>query len=509
MQKLPKSVRTGHQIRLGTLSLLTATLAIVLAVLVYLLIGLLPASIRKSDLTTKKVTELSDVSKDYLTSVEEDITVRLVAVAGQEDPTLMSFLERVDECSDRLNVLTVDPAVHPGVIANYSDTDLPDNSLIVSSDKRYKVLMNYDLYLFSVYDEQNQTSLGEYTYSDFYTLLTNYSAYFTAGLYSYEQLFSGENAIVSAVDYVTSDSLPTVYTLGSHGEYELPDGLLSALSMDNMEVKELTLGASASVPEDADCILIHAPATDLSDRELELLSDYLEKGGNLMLITDYRAVELDNLSRLLSNYGLSGSYGYLYESNADSYLSYEDLILANTDSAASYLGLGSYAAAFVDAHPIFFPEDSEEIPDRPIAYVSLFRTSESGRLHLLAEGETSGDGTGSTDSTDSTDGTGCYNMGVLATTDSSHIVWISSSYFLSSEINSTVAGGNYVYIVALLEKICNKPDSLSIASKAMVEDSLVINTAQAIFWTVILVVLVPIAVFVIGIAVNLKRRHRS
>lgn len=502
MNKFPKSVRSGHQIRLGTLSLLTATLAIVLAVLIYLLIGLLPVSIRKSDLTTKKVTELSNVSKDYLTSVEEEITVRLVAVAGQEDPTLMSFLERVDECSDRLNVLTVDPAVHPGVIANYSNTDLPDNSLIVSSDKRYKVLMNYDLYLFSVYDEQNQTSLGEYTYSDFYTLLTNYSAYFTAGLYSYEQLFSGENAIVSAVDYVTSDSLPTVYTLGSHGEYALPDGLLSALSMDNIEVKELTLGASASVPGDADCILIHAPATDLSDRELELLSDYLEKGGNLMLITDYRAVKLENLSSLLSNYGLSGSYGYLYESSADSYLSYEDLILANSDSAGSYLGLGSYAAAFVDAHPIYFPEDSEEIPDRPIAYVSLFQTSESGKLHLLTEGETEG-------GTDSTDGTGCYNMGVLATTDSSHIVWISSSYFLSSEINSTVAGGNYVYFVALLEKICNKPDSLSIASKAMVEDSLIINTAQAIFWTVILVVLVPIAVLTVGITVSLKRRHRS
>lgn len=506
MRKFSKSVRTEHQIRLGTLSLLTATLAIVLAVLVYLLVGLLPSSVRKSDLTTKKVTELSDVSKDYLRSVEDEITVRLVAVAGQEDPTLSSFLERVSECSDRLHVETVDPAVHPGIIAHYSDTDLPDNSLIVSSDKRFKILMNYDLYEFSVYDEQNQTSLGEYAYSDFYTLLTNYSAYFTAGLYSYEQLFAGENAIVSAVDYVTSDTLPTVYTLGSHGEYALPDGLLSALSMDNIEVKELTLGASASVPGDADCILIHAPSTDLSDRELELLSDYLKNGGNLMLITDYRATRLENLCSLLAEYGLSGSYGYLYESNADSYLSYEDLILAQTDSAKSYLGLDSYAAAFVDAHPIFYPEDSDEIPDRPISYVSLFRTSDSGRLHLLTDEESNGDTEGSTDATD---GVGCYNMGVLAAANSSHIVWISSSYFLNSEINSTVAGGNYVYFTALLEKLCNKSDSLSIASKSMVEDSLVINTAQAVFWTVILVALVPILILAVGIAVNLKRRHRS
>lgn len=498
-EKLQKNIRQG---KLGTVLILSAALAIVACVLLYLLTGLLPSKIRRIDLTTYGLTDLSEETEKYLKNVDQKVRICLVSVAGQEDTTISGFLERVGELSDKITVETVDPAVHPAFIANYSDTDLADNSLIFISDKRFKIVKSYDLYQYSVYDAASEKTLGVYGYSDFYTLLTNYAAYFSAGYYTYEQLFCGESAVASAVDYVTTDDLPVVYSLRGHGESPLPDGILSAMSMDNLERKDLVLSAAGSVPADADCILIHAPASDLSDSERALISDYLERGGNLFLITDYRAADLPNLSALLAEYGLSGGRGYLYEAESDSYISYDDLILAKCDSAASYLGLGAYTALFTDAHPIFFSEDTDEIPEgKPVSYVSLFQTSENGHYHPLAGDEDRDSGS------DANDPTGRYHMGVLASSGSAHIAWISSSYFLNPDYNSIAAGGNYVYFLALLEKISGKGDSLAIASKAMVEDSLVINGGQAIFWTVILTAMIPVCLLCAGIVVTVRRRR--
>ncbi len=498
-EKTPKTARQG---KLGTVLILSAALATVACILLYLLIGLLPSKLRRIDLTTYGLTDLSEEAETYLKGVDQKVRICLVSVAGQEDTTISSFLERVGELTDKITVETVDPAVHPAFIAGYSDTDLADNSLIVISDKRFKIVESYELYQFSVYNAVDQEEIGVYGYSDFYTLLTNYAAYFSAGYYTYEQLFRGESAIASAVDYVTTDDLPVIYSLRGHGESTLPDGILSALSMDNLVQKDLVLSAAGSVPADADCILIHVPTSDLSEGERTLLAEYLKKGGNLFLITDYRAAELSNLTALLADYGLSGAKGYLYESNDDSYISYDDLILAKSDSVSSYLGLGSYSALFADAHPIYYKENSEEIPvGKPVSYVSLFQTSAGGRFHALAENEDNASGA------DDNDPTGTYHMGVLASTDVSHIAWISSSYFLNPDYNSISAGGNYIYFVALLEKISGKNDSLSIASKAMVEDSLVINGGQAVFWTVILTAIVPACLLICGIVVSVRRRR--
>lgn len=505
----PDSVRSAKQGKLGSVLVISAALALLAAVLLFLLTGMLPSRARRIDLTSSGLTDLSKATEDYLKGVDQDVRVCLVSVAGQEDPTVSGFLERVGELTPRITVETVDPAVHPGFIANYSENDLSDNSLIVISDKRSKVIESHELYRFEVTDALEGEPLGTYEYSDFTALVTNYASYFSAGYYTYEQLFRGESVIASAVDYVTTDDLPVVYTLKGHGESPLPDGILSAMSMDNLETKDLILTAAGSVPTDADCVLIHAPLSDLADSERSLLDAYLQKGGNLFLITDYRAAGLPNLTGLMKRYGLSAGRGYLYESNDEDYISYDDLILAHTGTASDYLGLGAYNALFADAHPIYTSENPDDLPEgAPVSYVPLFMTSENGRFHALAEDEDIGSGSGNGDSNDDPDDpTGVYNMGIMASDGASSAVWISSSYFLSPDFNSMAAGGNSVYFLALLEKITGKSDSLAIASKAMEENALVINGGQAIFWTVILVALIPAGILIAGIIVTIRRRR--
>ena len=58
------------------------------------------------------------------------------------------------------------------------------------------------------------------------------------------------------------------------------------MEKENIDLAELSLLTEEGVPEDADCVLIYAPQTDISQDELEMLQKYLQAGGGLFLITD-------------------------------------------------------------------------------------------------------------------------------------------------------------------------------------------------------------------------------
>lgn len=478
----------------GIITAACALLAASICVLVYTLSGLLPVSVRKIDLSRHKTTELSDEALNFIDGISDNIEIYLISETGKEDTLITSFIERVTEASDKIKLDTVDPAVQPSFVSKYSDTDLDDNSLIVVSKKRSKIIECYDLYTFTVYDESDN-ELGEYRYEDFYTMLQNYSSYFSAGYYTYTQQFDGENTLLSAIDYVTSDVLPTVYALTGHGEQSISEGLISSLSIDNIDCETLILtGNMEEITDKSRCIIINSPSSDISSSELSLLNNYLDGGGNIILLTSAEAVEFTNLMSLTERYGLVGTNGYVYEENAENYFGYSDIILPNCASASAYLNLGLYSAALVSAHPITISEEENEVN---ASYVTLFTTSDTARFKESNDNDTV---------QNDNDSVGQYTVGVVATTSKSSFIWISSSYFIESSVNSYVNGNNYIYFVSLCEKLCGKTKSLSIESKAMVEDSLVLNQAQAIFWTGILVVIIPVAVIIIGVFVTVKRR---
>lgn len=486
----------GRLLKNGAITAISALLAMIIVALSLALVGLLPTSVRKIDLSGKKVTELSDDANGYIDRIDTDVTIYLVSEVGKEDTVIKSFLERINERSDSITLQFVDPVLEPSLITKYSDKSLEDNSLIVTSDKRSKVIGCYDLYTFSVTDESEGKELGVYRYEDFFTLLQTYSAYFTSGYYSYTQEFDGENVLLSAIDYVTTDTLPTAYALSGHGEAAIEGGLLSALSLDNVDLKSLILTPdSKDLLMVAGCVIINSPTSDISELELSILREYMSDKGSIILTTSPYAAKFENLMSLTADYGLYGKCGYVYEEDAENYFGYKDMLLPDCASASAYLNLGSYAASLVTAHPIII---SDEEPSG-ISYVTLFKTSESSRFSAQddANNESAEDPSGS------------YTLGVVASDASSSLVWISSSYFTESSVNSYVNGGNNIFFVAICERLCGKLRSLSIESKAMVEDSLVINSAQAIFWSGIFVGVIPLSVILIGVFVTLRRKRRE
>ena len=485
------------KLRYGSFAILISALLILIALGINLLISLLPSDILRIDLTELKLAELSDVTRDYLASLSEDVTIYHVCITGEEEETVSDLLTKYGEASKKISVKRIDPAVRPSFVSQYSDDTLENNSLIVVSGKRAKVVDYYNMFTFDLYytdDSGNQVHQGEMSYADFQTFYQYYSDYFGA-YYTYDTLFAGEAVTTSAIDYVTTDNLPKVYTVSGHGESELSSSLLAGIALDNIDCRELSLSASG-IPDDADCVIINAPLTDISENESSCLSDYLKKGGNLILFTDPEHLELPNLLAVTKDYGLGCETGYICESTR--YLGQAYMVIADVTVAAQTLGISGYATVMPLSHPLTYTKTEN------VAYLEMFSSSDQAFITKeISDGEN--DGEAGLEK-------GRYLMGIMASSSAengkaSRIMWFSSSSFASDEINNYSTGGNYTYLLSLIEKMTGKTSSLSIASKDFVEPSLIISFAQVCFWTAVFCVVIPLSV--LGICLYFYRKRRK
>ena len=290
-----KAALTTRAVRVGGYSVAAAAIVIAIIVAANALVRALPAQWTQFDTTSSQLFSISDQTESIVGSLETPVTIHWIVQSGQEDATLETLLERYQALSENLTVEKVDPVVSPTFLEQYDVGSVYNNSLIVESEARYRYVDYYDIY--------------EYDYTNYYT----------TG--SVDMNFAGEGAITSAVSYVVNDDLPKVYTLTGHGEGSLSSDFQSAAEQDNMEFEELSLLSAETVPEDADCVLILAPQSDIADVELTALQAYLDGGGRLLLITDppQEGAELTNLETLMAGYGVHAVDGIVVEEDQANY----------------------------------------------------------------------------------------------------------------------------------------------------------------------------------------------
>ena len=227
-----------------------------------------------------------------LKDLDKDVIIYQIAQSGSEDENISNLLQRYADESDHITVEQKDPVVNPKFISEYTSDNLSSNSLIIVCGDMNKVVNYTNIY---------ESSLDYYTYSSK-----------TTG-------FDGEGQITSAIAYVTSENLPVMYTLEGHGEQDLDSTVKEDIEKANMEIKSLNLLTEGSVPEDASCLLIDAPKTDISENEKTALIEYLENGGKAMIFSDYTGQEMPNFDAVLENYGVNRVDGLVFEGDSQHY----------------------------------------------------------------------------------------------------------------------------------------------------------------------------------------------
>lgn len=464
--------------RAGGYSLAAAAIVIAIAVALNLMVGTLPASWTKVDLTDTGLYSLSSQTDQLVSALEEDVTVYWIVQDGSQDSTLEQLLERYESLSKHLKVVEKDPVVYPNFAQQYTDATLYNNSLIVVCGDRSRYISYYDIYV------------------------TDYSAYYTTGTTSTQ--FAGESELTSAIDYVTNEDLPTVYTLTGHGESDLPTELSQGVEDENLLLEELSLVSGEAVPEDADAIILYSPQRDISSDEKDALLTYLQGGGKLLLVTDYTDTDMPNLAEVMAYYGTSLMDGIVLEGDSNHHMqgyNYYLLPDINSHDITQPLVDGGYYILMPIAQGISV---SDELRDG-LTVTQLLTTSDSA--YAKADGYNI-----TTFDKEEGDTDGPFALGVAITEDvedgQTGIVWLTTSYMFDSENNMRVAGANNDLFLNALDWMCQRENSISIRAKDLSTEYLTVSSSTASTWSVILVAVVPLAFLACGAVVTIRRRRR-
>lgn len=292
MEKMKKKTgKFGNMFRTsgtrnGSYSVGLTVVVIAIVIVLNLVIGQLPESLRNLDVSSTRIYEISDTTTDLLDSLDEDVDMTVLAVRDDTDDRITTFLSKYEALSDHINIEWVDPVLHPSALTEY---DTSENTIVISCEATGK---------------STTVSFDDILVPDMYS-------YYYYGSTDYTE-FDGEGQLTSAVNYVTSDVEKTIYQTTGHGEGTLSTTITDLMDQNNYNLSEINLLMTTSIPEDCDLLLMYEPATDLSDDETEMLRNYLADGGKVMiLLGDTNATELPNLETVLEEYGMQAADGYI------------------------------------------------------------------------------------------------------------------------------------------------------------------------------------------------------
>ena len=121
---------------------------------------------------------------------------------------------------------------------------------------------------------------------------------------------STEEDLVNAIVKVSSGGSKTVYFTQGHNELNLgsqdPDGgsgIQKALENSNYAVKSVNLVQTMAVPPDCSVLVVAGPQVDFPTQELDLVEQYLARGGKLLALVDPRR-PLKNVRSFLASVGI-------------------------------------------------------------------------------------------------------------------------------------------------------------------------------------------------------------
>lgn len=457
----------------GTYSV--AATAIVLAILIALniLVSALPAGLTRYDISSAKLYSITSNTKVIVNSLKDDVTIYWIVQSGKEDNIIETLLSKYESLSDHITVVKKNPDVYPAFAEQYTDEAVQNNSLVVECGDRSRFIGYDDIYIQE---------------ADIYS-------------YSYNTSFDGEGAITSAIDYVVTEDLPQLYILEGHGEQELPANFSEQIEKENIETNTLSLLTVDAVPEDADAVLIYEPASDLSSEEAQMLSEYAENGGKLLVIAGPTQDEnLENLSGILAEYGVETCEGIVVEGDRERYTLQPHVLLPemNEHEITSSLIEEHYYPNMPISQGLIVNEEKAGGAVTELLTTSPASFSKISGYSLSTYEKEEGDIDGPFAVAVSID---CANEG--------QIVWFSSAAFLDDMYNALSSGSNSDLAMNALSSLIGENEAMAIRSKSLNYNYLSISDSVASLLKALMIGIFPLAYLGIGTCIILKRRRKQ
>lgn len=455
------------------------------------------------DTTGEESFSLTDDTVDFVSQLEQDITIYVLASekdykdGGEYFIQANTLLHAYENASDKIKLQYVDLSTNPTFTEKYPEEDLNTYNIIVQGENSYKYLLETDLF---EYDE-------EYLYY--------YGSYVVNGS-------NVEEAITSAILNVTLEDKPKVTFISdvTEEDYSAFKTLLDNNGFETAEVSP-TVG---TIPEDTSIVVLYAPTTDLDSEFVSSLNDFLLNNGNygkqLLYFPTYKLMSLPNIDSLLEEWGLAVEQSYAVEQDPNYMANYYNYYVL---FAAQYADT-TYTANMSNSNlPVCFIQGSTRVVD------ILDSQSASALLTLTEQGQAAyADSTETADSPEAVyEDAPNAAVAAIATksvvtasdtdTDSdsgateekkSNIIVIASSGAVSSSSLSRNTYGNSSYMLSLLNTVTGRGDvGIAIESKTMGGTELGITSSQLYALGTVFIAIIPVIILIAGIVVFVKRKN--
>ena len=298
----------------GAFSFITIIIVIVAVVFANLVSNVVTENVPAATVDTSiaGVNSISSKTKKMLNKLDKDINIYVLSSKGAMESDayksyIVNTLDRYEANSKHIDVEYKDTKRNPNFAQQYTKQTPTEGSLIVVNKKndKSKVIDYNDMF------EMDQS----------------------AAMYGGEATptaYDAEGQIDSAVTYVQSDELYTVYQVDGHKEtvqeeqlFGTMENLTDTIQKHNCEIKKIKLATKEAqkVINTNDCavLLIMGPQTDYTKAEATVVKNYLERGGKVIAsIEDWKTFAKDkpNFYSIFEKYNIKVQTGVIAENDA-------------------------------------------------------------------------------------------------------------------------------------------------------------------------------------------------
>ena len=204
------------------------------------------------DTTVLSQFTLTSQTQDVLEQLDKPVQVLVFTVPGDLlGDTILNFISEYQNFTDHISLSTIDPDEHPDQARQYGITQY--STVIFESGDNIRAVSPQEIFI----------QVGEQLSAEM------------------------EHPFTSAILEVSGIIQKKVYFLTGHRESGITTDYNSARQslLDNLyKVDTLDLQLTPVIPEDATALIIAGPQRSLSSSEMEILEEYLENNGWLMLL---------------------------------------------------------------------------------------------------------------------------------------------------------------------------------------------------------------------------------
>ncbi len=482
-----------RRLKYGSLSVVLTCVVIAVIVVINVLVSVIADKFPEVtiDTTSEQYFEISDVSTEYLATLE-DYEIEIIFIGAKSElmadeyyNKIVTIAEKYEQLTPNLEVSCVDLDKNPGFEANYNNATFTVGDAIVSCGDRYRHLNSGD-FLISYDDGSSST--------DYYTTTTTTTYYLNA-----------EYALTTAIMVVTASDNPVATVITGHGETSLE-------KLENLLVSNgFTVNTQSILKEldyDSDLLIIAAPTKDYSEEDLKKLDDFMYNSGkydkNIMYIADYSQPVLPNLEAFLYDWGIVLEEGVVYES--DDSVAYANMPYLNILEYVDPDTTLDAAMTETTAYGVYGrPATVAEVLDANMVNAVMLQHSETSKIGTLVDGDfTKGDGEGSYVAMACT--TIQKNDSQLNLLES-NLIFVNSTAFFEDLYFEKAYSANPDVTISTIDSALGRENKISVPTKSLTAAQLGITYAQANTIGAIAAIGIPVILLVICLVVCIRRRY--